>query len=73
MDKLCVELGFCIPQKEQERIASVGRWDATDFAKDVVACDGLNPDYELKWVREIRNRFIDQLGSDHYSSIGANT
>lgn len=65
---LCVELGFCIPPDDQDRIASLGSWEATEFAKDVIEGEGLNPEYQPKWVREIRNRFIEQFGSNVFNS-----
>ncbi len=68
LGKLCVDLGFCLPPKEQDRIASKVFWESTDFAKEVVSSEGLNPEYESRWVREIRNRFINHFGSNEYSS-----
>tara|TARA_R110000850_G_scaffold177345_1_gene303177 strand:- start:520 stop:762 length:243 start_codon:yes stop_codon:yes gene_type:complete len=65
---LCVQQGFCLPPKEQDRIASIGTWEAESFAKDVVASEGLNPEYETKHVRNIRNKFIEVFGSNVYSS-----
>ncbi len=68
LGRLCVELGFCLPPSEHDRIASKGYWNAEDFAKEVIAAEGLNPEYEVKWLREIRNRFIQHFGSSEYES-----
>ena len=45
LDNLCVQLGFCLPQIEQERIASQDSWEAIEFAKQVLLAEGLNPEY----------------------------
>ncbi len=68
LGELCVEMGFCLPPKEQDRIASLGSWEAESFAKDVVSSEGLNPEYEAKHVRNIRNKFIEIFGSNVYSN-----
>ncbi|AZZ91825.1 hypothetical protein EUZ85_14235 [Hahella sp. KA22] len=68
LGKLCVDLGFCLPPIEQDRIASLGVWRADEFAKDVISSEGLNPEYEKKWLREIRNRFVAHFGSNEYES-----
>ena len=68
LGELCVRLGFCIPPKEHDRIASMGYWQAEEFAKDVISAEGLNPEYEVKWLREIRNKFIEHFGSSEYEA-----
>jgi len=67
LGELCEKMGFCLPPKEHDRIASLGSWEAQSFAKDVVASEGLNSEYETKHVRNIRNRFIEIFGSNVYS------
>jgi hypothetical protein len=60
---LCVELGFCIPPSDIERIATVQHLTAEEFADEVLRAEGFNPDYEEKWRRNIRQRFIDRFGA----------
>lgn len=69
--ELCTKQGFCLPPEQQDRIASLGAWDAESFAKDVVASEGLNPEYETKHVRSIRNKFIEVLGSNEYQGVNS--
>jgi len=66
LGEVCVIFGFCIPVDQQNIIASKGRWRAEEFAKDVISAEGLNPEYELKHLRDIRNHFIQYFGSSEY-------
>jgi hypothetical protein len=68
LSELCVKQGFCLSSKEHDRITSQGTWDAESFARDVIASEGLNPAYETKHFRNIRNSFIEKFGSNVYSS-----
>ena len=61
---LCVDLGFCIPPEDWERITRVKRINAEDFAVEVVRADGLNPEYEQKWVKKIAERFLEHFGKN---------
>lgn len=66
LDNICVQLGFCLPPTEQEKIASQNSWQATEFAMAVISAEGLNPEYEKKWVKEISSRFTSYFGSSEY-------
>lgn len=61
---LCVIWGFCIPPKDQIEISKTEFYNSNDFAKDVVNAEGLEADYEKKWVRKISERFKERFGTD---------
>lgn len=61
---LCVNWGFCIPPNDQIEISKAEFYTSNDFAKDVVNAEGLNADYENKWVRKISERFRERFGND---------
>ena len=62
MTKLCIEWGFCIPPNDFHRIAASQRLNTAQFATEVLLAEGLNPEYELQWFRNIKRRFIEQFG-----------
>ena len=61
---LCVKWGFCIPTNEQIEISKAEFHNSKDFAKDVVNAEGLDADYENKWVRKISERFRERFGTN---------
>jgi hypothetical protein len=61
---LCVEWGFCIPPDAAKHIAETQNVDAETFAREVLKAEGMNPDYEVKWLRKIKRRFVDEFGAD---------
>lgn len=61
---LCVNWGWCIPPDSQEKICKSKNYNAKSFAKDVVNAEGLDAEYELKYVRDIANRFIERFGTN---------
>ena len=60
---LCVGWGFCNSLTAEDLIAIGMPIEATEFAEQVLRAEGMNPEYEVKWVRRIRNRFIERYGS----------
>lgn len=66
LDQLCVDLGFCLSGEDQLRIASIDSWSAEAFANELIASEGLNPEYEARWRKEIMRKFIAYFGSDAY-------
>ena len=63
---ICVDLGFCIPPNDQLEIMSADSWNADDFACQILKAEGMNPEYEKQWRREIREKFIKTLGSETF-------
>lgn len=61
---LCVDLGFCIPPNDAERIASTTALEADEFACLVIEAEGMNPEYEKQWRRKIREKFIEKFGNE---------
>lgn len=62
LDVLCVDLGFCIPPADAERIALSRHIEATDFAREVLKAEGFVPEYEKRSMRVIKGRFIERFG-----------
>jgi len=63
LDKLCLDLGFCLPYSKCRILLERDSWEAEAFAREVVRLEGLNPDYEPKFVRMIARRFIKRFGT----------
>lgn len=65
---LCVKWGFCIPPISAEQICKKTFLSAEGFAVSVVEAEGLNPEYDVKWVRRIAAKFRERFGVDEISS-----
>ena len=65
---LCVDWGFCIPSLDAERIATQTSYTAEKFAIDVLVAEGMNPEYERKWLKRISGKFVERFGSDEVSA-----
>ena len=64
LDDLCVEWGFCIPNKDAERISNTTHVGADEFACLVLEAEGMDAEMELKHRRAIRNRFRQHFGNE---------
>lgn len=65
---LCVQWGFCIPPESADRICKMTRLTATIFAASVIEAEGLNPQYEHKYVRRIVLKLRERFGQNHIST-----
>lgn len=65
---LCVEWGFCIPPKDQERLRKSNYLDASEFSRSVLIAEGMDAKLEIEWFRKIRNKFIETFGKEVYAS-----
>lgn len=61
---VCVVLGFCIPPKDAERIRQAEYLESDDFSCRVITAEGMTPEYEKKWKREIGAMFIERFGQE---------
>ena len=61
---LCVKWGFCIAPDGFQQISKAEYYQAEDFAKDVIAADGLHPDYDTQWVKRISEKFKERFGNN---------
>jgi hypothetical protein len=73
LEWLCVEWGFCVPTTDWDRIVTSRAISADEFSAEVLRAKGHVPEYEKKWFRKIRARFIDwfetdAVSADHYQS-----
>jgi hypothetical protein len=67
---LCTTLGFCSVRGDaRNEITSRLRWDATEFAIAVLKAEGFEgAEYESKWIKVLRQKFIDRFGRTIVSS-----
>lgn len=65
--ELCVDWGFCLPKDHQATIAKQPNYDALKFAFDVLKAEGMDPEIETKWVRQLSRKFIERFGSESIS------
>lgn len=61
---LCVNWGFCIPLNIAEEISKKSYWVAVEFANEVISAEGMNPEYEKKWVEKISDKFRERFGDE---------
>jgi hypothetical protein len=64
LDELCVDWGFCIPPPDAQRIASTKTLTADQFAYAVLTAEGFVAEYETRWFKQIRQRFVDRFGQE---------
>ena len=65
LDELCEQWGFCSDRNsERDSIATTRPLTADEFTRAVLRSDGLNPDYEKKWFKPIKARFIELFGNE---------
>ena len=62
LDELCVKWGFCIPSGAYNEISRRSSLSAGEFASAVLQAEGMNPEYEKKWFRRLRDRFVEDFG-----------
>jgi hypothetical protein len=62
LDELCVDLGFCLPPDDQQRLVSADYYDACQFTDEVFCAEKMNPDEHLHLKRQVRQRFTDRFG-----------
>jgi len=65
---LCTKWGFCIPPSEGHKVRLTKSYNAQEFAKHIVSAEGMNPEYETKWVKLIANKFIQRFGVEEIDS-----
>ena len=60
LDKLCVELGFCLPPAEEARLVSSPPTSVKAFTDAVFMAEGLDPQLADKHLwRQVRDRVIE--------------
>ncbi|MEX0734236.1 MAG: hypothetical protein WD944_01365 [Steroidobacteraceae bacterium] len=56
LDRLCVDLGFCLPPQEQHRLSQNPPSDIIAFTEAVFIAEGLNPEYADRHLhRQVRD------------------
>ena len=63
LDKLCLELGICLPPSEKEKLVSRNAFFVDDFVREIFIIEGLDLDLHLKLFRQAKKRFTDKFGS----------
>jgi hypothetical protein len=60
---LCVQWGFCNRLLPDDLVCAGKTLTAVDFARAVLSAEGMNPDYEIRWLRAIRDSFVWRYGT----------
>ena len=66
---LCVQWGFCNRLAPQD-VLQDGAVEADAFAVAVLRADGLDPEIEIEFRRNIRRAFVDRYGQSRVSESG---
>jgi hypothetical protein len=67
LNKLCVDLGFCLPPSEAQNIVNHPPASVADFTNAIFMAEGLNPEVaDKKLYRQIRDR-VQKAVSDTYA------
>jgi hypothetical protein len=67
---LCIHWGFCNRLSGADLMRGRHSLTCDDFAHAVLTAEGMIPEYEKKWVREIKRRFTDRYGHSTTSHHG---
>jgi hypothetical protein len=60
LSKLCIELGFCLPPSDQERLAQAPPSDVRGFVDAVFMAEGLDPSTVDRHIyRQVRDMVCD--------------
>ena len=62
LDRLCIDLGFCLPPRNIERIVAGTEYDADEFTDIVFRAEGMNPEENIALQRQVRKMFTDRFG-----------
>ena len=63
LNELCVDLGFCLPPTDQERLRSTSWERPADLADAVFEAEGMAQPYNLRLWRDVRSRIEQHLNS----------
>lgn len=62
LDKLCIELGFCLPPLIKHQLEQTPPDDANEFARVVFTAEGMDPDSaDLHLFRQVRRYIAEAM------------
>jgi len=62
LDKLCIDLGFCLPPLAQSQLEQMPPDEAVAFARAVFIAEGMNPDWAgRRLFRQVRDCIADAM------------
>ncbi len=64
LDELCIDWGFCLPQKVQDKIGKLKQVNADEFACLVLEAEEMSVELNEGHRRKIRNKFRDCFGNE---------
>jgi len=64
LNDLCVDLGFCLPKFEVEKIVNHKNYEADQFVEDVFIAEGLSIYENLNLTRQVKRKFTDKFGKE---------
>jgi hypothetical protein len=59
---LCTEWGFCNRLSASDLVTAGASLGATEFVRAVLQAEGMNPEYETYWAKQIQQRFVARFG-----------
>jgi hypothetical protein len=62
LDELCMELGFCLPAAERDRLMRTPPRDADAFTDAVFAAEGMDPSRHKQLRRAVRSKIERRVG-----------
>ena len=68
---LCVKWGFCNRLSGEDLVRDHQPLTGEDFARSILTAEGMNPEYEIAWLRQIKQRFTDRYGDTVSTRIHA--
>jgi len=60
---LCTEWGFCNRLSATDLVVAGASLSATEFARAVLQAEGMNPEYEAYWAKQIQRQFVARFGA----------
>jgi hypothetical protein len=61
MDELCIDLGFCLPPVDQDRLRHEPPLDPDAFVDAVFVAEGLDPHLDRQLRRQVKDRVINRM------------
>jgi hypothetical protein len=63
IDVMRVDLGFMIYDEDEENIIDTKVITSEEFATKILQAEDLDPEFNLKLFRQVRNKFREKFGS----------
>ena len=72
LNKLCVDLGFCLPPDELQQLENTPPSDVRSFTDAVFVAEGMNPDHASRHLyRQVRDAVSSAFKQSEFRSMDA--